>query len=549
MSSPRKRSVAVLCALALVGAAALWIRRGFSAADEPSSLEIAVARRLRNFSIPGSARSQTNPWPPTPENLEQARGSFMGRCSICHGFDGGGRTQVGRGLYPKPPDLRSSPTQELTDGEIHYIIRNGVRLTGMPAASAAHMESDDDSWKLVLFVRSLGQASAEKQSAQVRTSTSAHYVGSQACAKCHAAIYDHWKKTPMANVVRDPREHPDAIIPDLATNAIAKFSKDQIALVYGSLWKQRYFTKVGDDYFPLGAQWDVTHRQWRPYLVANGTDWWVPFYPADNMQRPTGPTCDGCHSVNYDIRSKTVTEWNVGCERCHGPGSEHALHPTRDNILNPAHMDPVRANDSCIQCHSQGRPSTVPIEGKYYDWPVGYQVGLNLADFWRLEDHTLGETTFTHFADGSAHKNRMQGNDFAQSVMYQRGITCFSCHDAHGTGNYAQLRKPANEICLDCHGPRSPYGPYAATLEQHTHHKEGTPGSQCIDCHMPKIATTIADVKVRSHTFRFISPAMTDKYKIPNPCTTCHADKSTAWAEEAMRHWPEQSPWRAGIVD
>ena len=87
-------------------------------------------------------------------------------------------------------------------------------------------------------------------------------------------------------------------------------------------------------------------------------------------------------------------------------------------------------------------------------------------------------------------------------------------------------------------------GPRTATLEEHTHHKTGTPGSQCISCHMPQIETTIADVKVRTHTFAFISPAITDKYKIPNPCTSCHTDKSTAWATEALRHWPERSPWR-----
>ena len=66
----------------------------------------------------------------------------------------------------------------------------------------------------------------------------------------------------MANVVRDPRQHPDAIIPDLATNNVFKFSKDQVAFVYGSLWKQRYFTKVGDDYFPLPVQWDVVNKKW-----------------------------------------------------------------------------------------------------------------------------------------------------------------------------------------------------------------------------------------------------------------------------------------------
>jgi predicted CXXCH cytochrome family protein len=348
----------------------------------------------------------------------------------------------------------------------------------------------------------------------------------------------------MANVVRDPREHPEAIIPDLSTNKIAYFTKNQIALVYGSVWKQRYFTKVGEDYFPEPAQWDVTNHVWRPYFAANGTDWWVPFYPPDNMKRPTGPTCDGCHSVDYNIRTKQVAEWNVGCEKCHGPGSDHVERPSRGNILNPARMDYVQASDSCIQCHSQGRPAKNPIEGKYYDWPVGYRVGLNLANFWQLEEHTLGETTFTHFPDGTAHKNRMQGNDFVQSVMYRRGVTCFSCHDVHGTNNYAQLRKPGDELCLDCHGPLSLNGPRTATIEEHTHHKKGSAGSSCIACHMPKIDTTIADVRVRAHTFRFITPATTDKYKIPNPCTTCHTDKTTTWATEALKHWPERSPWR-----
>src|SRR5229473_3373266 len=147
------------------------------------------------------------------------------------------------------------------------------------------------------------------------------------------------RKTRMANVVRDPREHPEAIIPDLATDPLAKFTKDQVALVYGRLWKQRYFTKIGDDYFPEPAQWDVTNRVWRPYFVPKGADWWEPFYPPDNMQRPTGPTCDGCHSVDYNIHTKMVLEWNVGCERCHGPGSEHVAHPSRGNILSPARMD------------------------------------------------------------------------------------------------------------------------------------------------------------------------------------------------------------------
>ena len=371
------------------------------------------------------------------------------------------------------------------------------------------------------------------------------YVGSAACKTCHSAIYARWQKTPMANVVRDPKEHPDAILPDLSKpDPLVKFKKEDIALVYGSIWKQRYFTKVGNDYFPLGAQWDITHQIWRNYFVANNTDWWVPFYPADNMKRPTGPLCDGCHSVNYNLQTKTVTEWNVGCERCHGPGSDHIAKPTRATIVNPARLDSVAASDTCIQCHSQGQPLQKPINGVYYDWAVGYEPGKNLRDFWQLEEHKLGETTFTHFADGTAHKNRMQGNDFVQSAMYTHGITCFSCHDVHGTDNRAQLLKPASVMCLECHGPNSPNGPRGATIEAHTQHQPGSAGSECVNCHMPKIETQLADVNVRAHTFKFIPPSATTQDKVPNACNTCHTDKTPAWASEALRKWPGRSPWR-----
>src|SRR5579872_6535620 len=404
------------------------VHRGFRANSTPTALEIAAARRIRNYSIPSNERGTPNPVAPTAQSLQQGREQFLARCATCHGVDGSGRTPIGSNTYPRVPDLRSPTTQELTDGQLHYIIENGVQLTGMPAFTGTG--SSADPWKLVVFIRSFRSLNQSDRAQQTNVLTSAHYTGSQSCEKCHQEIYARWKKTPMANVVRDPREHPEAITPDLATNTVAKFTKEQVAFVYGSLWKQRYFTKVGNDYFPLSAQWDVANKAWRPYKVAKGTDWWAAFYPDDNMQRPTGPTCDGCHSVGYDIHTKQVAEWNVGCERCHGPGSEHIAHPAGHNVLNPAHMNYVAASDTCIQCHSQGQPLSNPFEGKYYDWPVGYRVGLKLADFWKLEEHTLGEPqNFLYFSDGTAHKNRMQGNDFIQSVMYRRGIACFDCHD------------------------------------------------------------------------------------------------------------------------
>jgi predicted CXXCH cytochrome family protein len=512
-----------------------------SARGEPPALEVSVATWLLRASVPAADVARVNPLGGDAADIAAGQGIFRQKCEICHAYDGSGRTQIGAAEYPRPPALHSLNIMALTDGEIFYYIRNGIRNTGMPAWSMA----DGQLWQVVAYLRKLPATAALQAEPIGAAENGAHYVGSAACETCHAAIYARWKSTRMANVVRDPKEHPDAIIPDLSKpDPLVHFTKDDIAFVYGSKWKQRYFTKVGDDYFPLPAQWDVTHKIWRKYFVPNGADWWVPFYPAENDKRPTGPLCDGCHSVNYDIATKSVTEWNVGCERCHGPGSTHVARPVRETIVNPARLDYVHANDTCIQCHSQGRPLNNPIGAKYYDWPVGYHVGLNLADFWKLEDHKLGETSFTHFADGTAHKNRMQGNDFVTSLMYARGVTCFSCHDPHGSANDAMLRAPGSDVCLTCHGANSQNGPHASTIEQHTHHAAGSPGSQCVACHMPKIAQTIADVNVSSHNFHFVYPARTDSLKIPNACNVCHTDKSTAWASEALAHWGDRSPWR-----
>ena len=205
----------------------------------------------------------------------------------------------------------------------------------------------------------------------------------------------------------------------------------------------------------------------------------------------------------------------------------------------------MQANDTCIQCHSQGQPLTNPIKGQYYDWAVGYHAGLQLSDFWKLEPHKLGETSFTHFPDGTAHKNRMQGNDFVQSLMYNRGVTCFSCHDPHGTDNEAMLRKPATEICASCHSVGSQNGPHTASLEEHTHHAAGSAGSQCVACHMPKILPELPGGPfVSTHTFHFVSPQQTDAMQIPNACNACHKDKDTAWAGKQLASWKTTSVWR-----
>ena len=554
--APSRRGLTIVAVLVLLVAAAaafyVVILPGLSAArQEPSKLEVAIATYLLQHSVPDSAKAMASPLGarPDPAAVRAGHDLFTAKCETCHAYDGGGRTEIGGNAFPRAPMLRAAVTS-ISDGEIFYHIRYGIRNTAMPAWNFP----DDKIWQLVAFIRNLPLTAGREQQdiagQQAASVLAAHYVGSKACQSCHQDVYARWQKTAMANIVRDPKVHPDAFAadPSTADPGIVNFTKDDVAFVYGSKWKQRYFKKSGDTYVPLPAQYNIETKKWSKYHVPDNGDWWAVHYPdpkGDNSARPTAPLCDGCHSVNFNLDTKQPTEWNVGCEQCHGAGSNHVANPKLFNILNPARQNFVQANDTCIQCHSQGQPLSNPIKGQYYDWAVGYHAGLNLSDYWKLEEHKLGETTFTHFPDGTAHKNRMQGNDFVQSLMYNRGVTCFSCHDPHGTQNEAMLRKPVNEICASCHSVGSQNGPHTASLEEHTHHPAGSPGSQCVACHMPKILPELPGGPfVATHTFHFVTPNDTDSLQIPNACNVCHKDKDTKWAGTQLASWKSNSIWR-----
>ncbi len=104
---------------------------------------------------------------------------------------------------------------------------------------------------------------------------------------------------------------------------------------------------------------------------------------------------------------------------------------------------------------------------------------------------------------------------------------------------------PGNALCLNCHNADNPAG-LKGTVSEHTHHAANSAGSQCAACHMPKIEQTMKDGFVSAHTFRFITPQATLQSGIPNPCTTCHAEKKPEWAAAQLRAWNSTSPWRVG---
>ena len=156
--------VVLLVLVAVLGGAIAYtvVRRGLSTREEPSRLEALVARTMRRAATPSTLRTMANPVEPTHDVLEEGLEHFADHCASCHANNGSGDTEVGRGLYPRAPDMRAAPTQQLSDGELFSIIENGIRLTGMPAWGTGTDEGERASWALVHFVRRLPKLSEDE---------------------------------------------------------------------------------------------------------------------------------------------------------------------------------------------------------------------------------------------------------------------------------------------------------------------------------------------------------------------------------------------------
>src|SRR5262245_12397435 len=146
-------AILVLVGLGTVSAGIGFVSGGISAREAPGRVELAVAPKLRSMAIPSAAKNRQNPVPDSPKAVAEGLEHFADHCAICHANDGSGDTGMGRGLYPRVPDMRLPATQNLSDGELAYIIENGVKLTGMPAWGSEH--GQESNWNLVRFIRHL----------------------------------------------------------------------------------------------------------------------------------------------------------------------------------------------------------------------------------------------------------------------------------------------------------------------------------------------------------------------------------------------------------
>lgn len=390
-------------------------------------------------------------------------------------------------------------------------------ITSAPTAAAAESgeQSPTSSWRRIV---------------------QAEYVGADKCAECHRDHHDGWKDSAHNKMIRPAiAEGPNrTVLADFSQPVphLAFEAKD-IKWVIGHRWKQRYIGEVDGIEVVFPAQWSIQEKRWSSYGGKN--DWWFPYH-SEWKERSNFQLCAGCHSTGVDVYTESWKELNIACESCHGPGKAHAEKPLVTNIVNPSRLSRERSIEICLSCHQSGRP---PGPQTDYAWAVGYQPGLALAEFWQGVEHEEGNQTAEFWHNGTAHKNRVQGNTFLRSEMYHAGLQCIDCHDMHGSRYTSQTIKSAktNALCLTCHGPGREAGPAYESISEHTHHEPNSVGSRCIECHMSKTGKNSVAGESRNHSFEFISPSDTIQYGAPNSCNACHADRTPQWALDELAKW------------
>ncbi len=397
----------------------------------------------------------------------------------------------------------------------------------------------------------------------VRAQTNEQYVGSKACAKCHADVNREWGES----------RHSKMIQPATAQSVIGDFARGQVTLrgstyllqrrngnfyitesyLRGTPWRhqidytlgsrriQHYLTTLPDGrIILLPATWDNVRKDWFHNLdIADPEE-----APGVQIQL-WNKTCYSCHvsreEKNFDLaRVSYSTQWQdfgINCERCHGPGSEHVAWASStqymdadtramidDTIVNPPRLDPVRSTMICAQCHS--------FRDIYVD---GFRAGANYYDYFlpNLEYRLPASEDPAYWPDGRTRRFSNDAFGLWQSPCFLKGgATCVTCHVRPHNTNIdvnPQLRPSNNGLCTQCHKS------IGENLTAHTHHAPTSKGSSCVECHMPATVISIK-AQIRDHTMSIPVPENTINHGIPNACSECHK-KSAEWALQQMNSW------------
>jgi mono/diheme cytochrome c family protein len=138
------------------------------ATRKPGQLETRLADYVTSNWVRRHAAKETNPFRPTPENLKAGQGDFEEHCATCHGLDGSGENRFEADFYPPVAKLNDADAQEWSDGELYFIIANGIPMSGMPGFARNH--DAKEIWGMILWMRHLAQLSPpEKAAMESRT--------------------------------------------------------------------------------------------------------------------------------------------------------------------------------------------------------------------------------------------------------------------------------------------------------------------------------------------------------------------------------------------
>jgi Flp pilus assembly protein TadD len=408
---------------------------------------------------------------------------------------------------------------------------------------------------------SLKSASAEERS----------YLGSAACAGCHEQATVDWTDSHHDLAMQEAT--PETVLGDFnnatfdhfgvtttfsregdaffikTDNAAGELQTYPVAYVFGVEPLQQYLLPLGNGRLQaLSVAWDSRSK-------SEGGQRWYHLYPEEEIAAGdplhwTGgffnwnTSCAECHSTDvkkqYDaVLDRFDTHYeqiDVGCEACHGPGSEHV---GRASAGSPsatqtgfamslkargnwrwsvgadiaARTEPLASSnqiDTCARCHA--RRGTL---GEY-------QYGRPLLDTHRLA--TVEEPLY--WPDGQIRGEVYVYGSFIQSKMHQAGVACTNCHNPHSN----QLVVEGNGVCAQCH--------LATTYDNTRHHRHqiASAGTACVDCHMPSQVFMGVDAR-RDHSMRIPRPDLSLSTGSPNACNQCHTGQSADWAYSAMVDW------------
>jgi predicted CXXCH cytochrome family protein len=411
----------------------------------------------------------------------------------------------------------------------------------------------------------------------------AHFVGSEQCQSCHREAYEVWHGSQHQRAM----QHADttSVRGDFADakftyagietrfftrdgrywvrtdNAAGELEDFEIRYTFGVDPLQQYLIEFPDGRMQaLSIAWDT-----RP--ADAGGQRWFHLYPDEEIvhgdalhwtgrQQNWNFMCADCHSTdlrkNYDPAADTfATRWaeiSVGCEACHGPGSQHIDWARQSGAtdadagahlgltvqldartgagwrIDPASGQPTRAVakphdhevEVCAQCHS--RRSQIA---------EGYRAGDPFLDHYLP---AMIDPPF-YWVDGQQREEVYVWGSFLQSRMYAAGVTCSDCHDAH-TG---KMRAEGNAVCTQCHAANRFDG------SQHHFHPAGATSSACVSCHMPASTYMLIDPR-RDHSLRVPRPDESIAFGVPNACNACHEAETAEWAAERLRAWYGEAP-------